>query len=242
MSTLIMWQAENNSQTFSIRVDATVAETHSFVNTVTDHPVERGAAITDHVRPDPVRISISGMISNHPHYLPEDHVGGSEEDYQLVDVATPGIARIFPITAASDPVRAITSGFRAPPNAAVMSRFQAGYYASAKVRTFTLSFDRVRAVFDSMTDLRDKGTLLRVETSLRTYDDMVIESFSVPRDANVGEALVFDLALKQVRTVEFKTVVVAKHKGQVSKKVVTAPEQEAADNTVLGFLVDKVTK
>lgn len=236
---IIMWQSTDGTQTYFIHVDATLQETHSFVNTVTDHPVERGSALTDHVRPDPVRVSLSGMISNHPHYLPQDNIGGVEEDSQTVDVNIPGRTRVFPITSPTDGLRTITDG--TPPSPAVLVFSQRGYAASAKVLTFTLSFDRVRAVFDALTQLRDNGTLVQVDTSLRRYDDMVIESLNVPRSADVGESLVFDVGFKQVRTVELSVVKVKRNKGQVTKKVVTPVEEQAADNTVLGWLTDKVT-
>lgn len=47
-------------------IDATVTESHTFDSDVTDFPVEKGADITDHVRPKPLKISMEGLVSATP--------------------------------------------------------------------------------------------------------------------------------------------------------------------------------
>lgn len=55
-------------------IDAVVSEKHDFDLEVTEYPVEKGADITDHVRPKPLKISLEcfvsdapfGPIANHP--------------------------------------------------------------------------------------------------------------------------------------------------------------------------------
>lgn len=231
MSTLLTWQV--SGQTYSIRIDATTQETHSYVNTVTDHPVERGAALTDHVRPDPIRLTIAGVVSNQPHFLPEDHTDGSTLINENVQVNIPPRVRVIPI---ANPIASPTQ----IPQVSVMTQIQGGTFLAAKVLTFSQIFDRVVAVFNELVKLRNDGTLLGVETSLATYKDMVIESLNVPVDANVGDALVFDLSLKQVRTAEIQIVEVKRAKGQVSGKVITPAEEAEADNTALGYMADRL--
>lgn len=50
----------------SIEVDSCLEETHTFSNTVTDHPVEEGFNITDHSRPDPDSVVLRCFVSNTP--------------------------------------------------------------------------------------------------------------------------------------------------------------------------------
>jgi len=50
----------------SIRLDATVREVHERVNTVTNHPVEDGSFVTDHVYEEPLRLLMEGEITNAP--------------------------------------------------------------------------------------------------------------------------------------------------------------------------------
>src|SRR5438132_10006682 len=50
----------------TLELDAAIAEMHSGANEITDHPVEDGADITDHVRVKPDTVTIEGIISNTP--------------------------------------------------------------------------------------------------------------------------------------------------------------------------------
>ena len=47
-------------------IDCTVTETHTATATVTEHPVESGSNITDHIRPEPVQLAVTGIITNSP--------------------------------------------------------------------------------------------------------------------------------------------------------------------------------
>lgn len=49
-----------------IEVDSCLEENHVLENTVTDHPVEEGYNITDHVRPNPDRVTLRCFVSNTP--------------------------------------------------------------------------------------------------------------------------------------------------------------------------------
>jgi hypothetical protein len=229
--TSIIW--DQGGQTYSIQIDATLSESHVFQNTVTDHPIEGGAAITDHSRPNPVRLGLTGMISNHPLVLPLDHIGNEiTESTRNVDVV------VIPVVSATAP-------FRAPDprqDIAVSANITPGYSATAKVVEFTDTFDRARAVFDSLVAVRDAGTLVRVVTGLREYTSMVIESLTVPVDAGTGEALIFDIGFKQVILAVTQNVAIKKAKGHKQSKHITVPEhKEAGDNVVLGRVVDFFT-
>jgi hypothetical protein len=47
-------------------IDTTLTEEHSFNNTITDYPVEKGANITDHVKQLPETLSIDSITSDTP--------------------------------------------------------------------------------------------------------------------------------------------------------------------------------
>ena len=49
-----------------LAIDCTVTETHTASATVTAHPVESGSDITDHIRPEPLQLSITGIVSDTP--------------------------------------------------------------------------------------------------------------------------------------------------------------------------------
>jgi hypothetical protein len=47
-------------------LDAAVSQQHSLSARVSEHPVEDGADIADHIQPEPVRLTINGIISAFP--------------------------------------------------------------------------------------------------------------------------------------------------------------------------------
>lgn len=49
-----------------VNLDATVEETHTKTNELTDFPVDTGVSITDHIRQMPESIEINGIVSNTP--------------------------------------------------------------------------------------------------------------------------------------------------------------------------------
>lgn len=49
-----------------IVLDATVEESHQYDATVTDHPVEEGGFVTDHVYENPRMVTVSGEITDSP--------------------------------------------------------------------------------------------------------------------------------------------------------------------------------
>lgn len=76
-----------------LTLDASVSQTHSRTATATEHPVEVGADITDHVQPMPPTLAIQGIISAQS-LTDEDAAPGRELDAwaalnQIIDDAVP---------------------------------------------------------------------------------------------------------------------------------------------------------
>jgi hypothetical protein len=92
----IIWEGDTG-QTFNIAIDASIEETHESPTTITDHAVESGANISDHMRPDADRLTIEGIISNTPIVLPKDHVDGAREVDVQVEGVAPGVRIPLPI-------------------------------------------------------------------------------------------------------------------------------------------------
>lgn len=61
----------------SVSFDAVLSELHDDVVEVTQQPVESGSAVTDHIRPQPAVISLSGILSD----TPIAYAGGTLGDY-----------------------------------------------------------------------------------------------------------------------------------------------------------------
>lgn len=50
----------------TLAIDAAVSELATFDAEVSEHPVEKGAAVVDHIRPKPVIVRIDGIVSDTP--------------------------------------------------------------------------------------------------------------------------------------------------------------------------------
>lgn len=55
-----------NDQQIVIQFDASLSESHMATAQVTDHQVEKGPNITDHIRPLPMRLSVVGFVTDTP--------------------------------------------------------------------------------------------------------------------------------------------------------------------------------
>lgn len=128
-----------------LQVDAAPRETHALTDTLTDHPVEKGANVTDHDREEPDRLTLDCVVSNTP-------IGSAPAD------------------------------------------------------------DRADNAFATLLRFRKSSALLSVDTTLRLYTDMRIESLTITRDAGTSQALSFTVVLKKIRVVQnaFTRVVVAR--------------------------------
>jgi hypothetical protein len=49
-----------------VELDCTINEAHDFDTVVTEHAIEAGASVADHVRITPAKLSMSGIVSNTP--------------------------------------------------------------------------------------------------------------------------------------------------------------------------------
>lgn len=65
MAVTLIWK-KAKAQIGSLELDATLSEQHQGDVDVTDHPVERGANISDHARSKPEVVTLEGLITNTP--------------------------------------------------------------------------------------------------------------------------------------------------------------------------------
>lgn len=164
--------------TGEVEIDAAEAETHTSTGTVTRRPVESGVAITDHYRQDPDVLTVSAQVTNTPIKAPTGITGS----VQSVDLPL----RPNPITGRAE----------------FLAFVKRGQVDTANVLKFNETFDRVTDTYELVRYLQRTGQTVSVETSLRTYDDMVLTSLTVTRDSDRGNVLAFGFTAEQVRFAE----------------------------------------
>lgn len=182
-----------------IEFDATLSESHALEASVTDHPIELGAYVSDHYRLLPQKITIDGIITNIP--LPNLH-------HPLASLKAVG--------------QSVASGI---------------YRDESTTRT-AIGYELVRSHMKN-------ASLLTVITSLKRYEDMVITSFSVDKDAKTSNVLKATIGLRELKRVVVKRQKVsslpARSKNEGAKAPVDAKPKETSQ-TSSDYLLSKPTK
>lgn len=104
---------------------------------------------------------------------------------------------------------------------------------TVKLQTSALE-DQVQGVagyaedaYAKLRDLKDNPKLIRVVTGLRTYDNMILDSHNIPRDAKTGDGLVFTAHFVEVRIISNKSTTTTVAKEPKAKKKVSTGKQTA---------------
>lgn len=184
----LVWQGINR-QSYHMTLDATVQQTHTIASEVTDHPVELGVNLTDHIRPLPDQVNIRGIITDTPMLLPADFAEGSKPVDVKVKAPVQTIGSI-PGGRIAGPITALTSGIPLP------SFFQS---KDGVALGFDPVFNRTLACFNALRKIRDDALLVQLVTRLHTYPSMAVVTCTVVQEAKTGTSLVLSIDLKQIR-------------------------------------------
>jgi hypothetical protein len=208
-----------------IWIDCTVRERHGMSAEVSEHPVEDGADIADHIRRRPNALTLECVISNTPVIAPESHADGAAEI--TVKVPVPPAPVKLPFGLGDAAVRVGPFGELA---------IKEG--RDATVKSFDPAFDRVQTVWAELDAMMTEGRVVTVHTSLTDYVDMAIEDVDAPRSVETFKSLRFTISFKQIRTVksEKSTALVPSKpgasslvsKGKQAAKPAAGPEPQRA--------------
>jgi hypothetical protein len=205
-------------QEYTITVDASIHETHKASSTVTDHPVEIGSNVADHIRPDPDELSMECVISNHPSFLPRDHMGGVvQQAVQIKGAQKTAADEVNKVPLAGGAIGLVASTLPVPTSA--LGQIGIGKYDVGIVQGWSGEFDRVTECYQELLKIRRTGQLVRILTTLRSYDNMAMLVCDVDRVAASGASM--DLAL------EFKNVRFGQTKNEPVPKIAVAPKPKA---------------
>jgi hypothetical protein len=217
-------------------IDVSISEQHSVGAEVTDHPVENGPGITDHIRPTSRTVRIEGLVTNHPLELPLTHVGQSRVDtspYALNVPANPlphipphsatvlgepttyGLGRIPGFGQAAALAGVVTGALGLPialprrEYAAELHHVDRGARQSVQMTglRFTEPFDRVRAVYEALCQVVELAEPVQLITGLEVYDSVALADLQFDRSAEHGpQSLSFSATCKVLRLVSSETV------------------------------------
>jgi hypothetical protein len=226
------WTDPVSGLTNGVDFDVVLSETHENELTLTSHPVETGAAMTDHATEEPDLLTLECFMGDVANPRTDDDVS-----QQLVDVSVPGF---------SDPgTEQITLNIPRPPlsfSPTLLVRAGIGALVDAiagapqgtfrgKARAATQAFsvvlaqqtaprDRVRDVYETLLDAQQKRALITVQARLREHSDMILTRLPAAQNDDTGNGAQFDIELKRIRVADTETVRApqpAEKRGQTSK-------------------------
>ena len=102
--------------------------------------------------------------------------------------------------------------------------------------------NRSQTILKNLIRLKETGTRISIETGLKSYKDMALETIEVPRDKSVKNAIRATLTFKRVLVVSTQTVIIAKErKGQPKKNKGPQTNKEATkgEKEKKGSLLDQ---
>jgi hypothetical protein len=218
VSTLIYWQDDATGQTETVQFDAVTALAPEDPATITDHPVERGANVVDHIRDEPERLTIEAKISMMPNVALDTDAGFAPLDIQVFS-APAGATKQLTLEVPSPPIQPdanglLTAGIAAAGNAlfggptATVNQPRQGTALTVQATAFQQRSprNRVRDVYEKLLDVKSKHLLLSVQTRDRDYFDMAIERLAAPRSVDEGSATKFTIDLKRIKVAASETV------------------------------------
>lgn len=182
----------------TVEFDGAVRYLHESSAVVTEHPVEKGVNIADHVRPELDRLTVEAIVTNSPITVPRTNMSGVSGSTKSVEFKIP--------TSVSLPIDLPGVG-AALKGAGLLNRTTT---VSANVLQFDDEFDRVGSIYDEVRLLVSSGTLVGISTPLRQYENMLLKSLSSPKAKEDGDSIKFTFEAHEIRFSTTKEVPVPK--------------------------------
>jgi len=205
--------------------DAVLSEEHEHASEVTEHTVEQGAAVVDHVRPLARRVTLEVFVSNTPIGSPDAQRAPIQFAVALPKDATqPSLGTITVPQPHQDGFLAFLQGGSSQIiggvlNAAGLTTGNVTSYTpqtalpgpyqdnvNLNVDQFIGAADYPLQTFNNLEVLRTSATLLNINTPKAYYTNMVLESVKMSRNPKTGTGANFTLMFREIRFVNSSVV------------------------------------
>lgn len=221
MGAILTWEGG------SLVMDIVSAESGDFGSTVTEHPVERGANITDFIREDLDIVNVVWFVSNSPIGEYVSVVGGSQpgalrpgniavhKDGKMkgVSLVIPEYSPSLTINVAGVPVPnpgAIIATAQKAVTGLVNKIFGSEPNRTALMMTFAEDKDYATDAIALLRDLKASGKLLTLALPRMELESMTITKITPNRTSDEGTGVEIGIEFKQIRTVQVLTVAAPK--------------------------------
>lgn len=222
MGMYFVWTDQNLGLSLSMTFDGVLEESWDEDTIITEHPVDRGANIADHVRVGLIQGQFRIVATGDP--LGNNNWDSSRTvTTQLTTPAGPvnppnppslvakewinGIGIAGVLVGVSGFVGALTAHEQDTPIPAPdgLPPTQGATVAATTLQMVSPR-DYIRATINQLVQLKENAQLIKVVGTKRVVDNMVIERFNHTRNADTGNSAEITIGLKQIRFVSTVTV------------------------------------
>jgi hypothetical protein len=195
-----------------VPMDATPMVSHERGASITKSAIEDGSNIADHVNLEPERLNMEALITDVPVSIIASLTGlGVSSASQLAGSALSGLGAV----------------------GASLASQAVGLLAGSLAGLLTGTPRDPKDAFRFLEQLWQKGEPFTVVTSLKRYENMILTSLSVPRRAQDGDAIRFNIGMEQVKITRsaFVTIPSFKVGGNASAQSAVNLGKQAAKET-----------
>lgn len=154
--------------------DAVMEDTHDGKATATHHPIEDSMSVSDHITHEPETLSLKAVVSN-------DLILTSNQDPQPAVAGGIGSTR-------NDRASAFNGGFNG-----------SGGGTTGALGGFSFVGGRAEEAYEFLREVKNKGKLVSVYTTLHNYTSMYLASLSVSRDKDTGNMIMVNLTFQEIQ-------------------------------------------
>lgn len=186
--------------TAMIFLDATLRENFDATTEVTQHPVEDGADISDHVILKPLKLTIDGVISETPFSIEGQKLGFATSVAASIGQSVGGA------------IGALAAGYGAAKSLAGVLQpksITGGEVRDEEFKNVPSENSRLRDAVNEFLNMRQSKQVVSIVTGLKQYKNMILVSFTVSRDQNTGQSINLHLEFQEIVLAESKTVKIA---------------------------------
>lgn len=227
MATILTWLTKGGEFKV-VQFDVITSYTSEGSSSITDHAVEIGAAVSDHSRPEPERLSLEGYMSGKPLLSDVGKTGDQDAVFQLLAYQQKTLIDLpqafaligtkpMALNPPSPPIQPNVAGlvnagigalFGGALSATLVTRVPVSPKATqaTTIQATAAFFNRVYTMWEVLRQARLEASRITVISSLEYMENMLIERIAVPRTVADGSGASFQMGLKHVRFVTSATV------------------------------------
>lgn len=217
MSTVITW-TDDAGAVVSMVFDVDNQETHEFSTQITEHPVEQGADVADHVRDELESFRLEGYVSDSPTVSNGDI--SQSAALKTIELQIPEMPTLISLSGA------ISAGVSAVGSAI----FGAPKPPKAQIVTFDNTRSRKKQTLELLNKTRTQHKLIRILTKMKDYENMLIQQITATRAPQDGTGANFVVAFREVEFVSSEIVAAPKPSEPIGSTRKTAGSKNAKDS------------